>query len=174
MDLASSSSGGTAILFPAMQQVHSLSHPSSILHRATGDLFFFLPLHCYSSPIRLWRSTVWRRAWEEKSQSEGRDEMRCDGLACGGKEGTMQIKYASPIRNQQTRWPCCYGNTPSAVEYWAWLCWCKCYKVLNRVWSQTIWHRLVWNVRCFSYRCACCTLVFSFSHRFTILAVKYR
>lgn len=40
MDLASSSSGATAILFPAMQQVCSLFHPSSFLRGATGDLFF--------------------------------------------------------------------------------------------------------------------------------------
>lgn len=121
------------------------SHPSPLLHRATG-----VPpptLHCYSSAIRLWRSTVWRRAWEGKSQSEGRDEMRCDWLARGGKEGMMQIQYAHPIRNRQMRWPCCHGNAPSAVEYWVWLCWCECYKILNRVWSQTTWRSLVWNVQ---------------------------
>lgn len=37
MDLASSSSGAAAILFPALQQVCSLFHPSSFLHGATGD-----------------------------------------------------------------------------------------------------------------------------------------
>lgn len=105
------------------------------------------PLHCYSSAIHLWRSAVWRRAWEEKSQSEGRDEMRCDGLARGGKEGMMQIKYARPIRKRQMRWPCCYGNPLSAVEYWVWLCWCKSYKVLNQVWSQTTWQaRWEWRL----------------------------
>lgn len=40
MDLASSSSGATVILFPAMQQVRSLFHTSPIVRGATGDLFF--------------------------------------------------------------------------------------------------------------------------------------
>lgn len=127
-------------------------HRDFIPRHATGvlsctELQVSPPLHCYSSAIHLWRSTVWRRAWEEKSQSEGRDEMRCDWLACGGKERMMQIEYAHPIRNQQMRWPCCHGNAPSAVEHWVWLCWCECYKILNWVWSQITWHSLLWNVQ---------------------------
>lgn len=31
-------------------------------------------------------------------------------------EGGQTI-YAYPIRNQEMRGPCCYGNTPAAVEY---------------------------------------------------------
>lgn len=52
MDLASSSSEATVILFPAMQQVRSLFHTSPIVRGATGDLFF-PTLHCYSTAIRL-------------------------------------------------------------------------------------------------------------------------
>lgn len=155
----------------------SLFHPSPIVRGATGDLFFFFffpPLHCYSSAICLWRSTVWRRAWEEKSQSDGRDEMRCDGLACRGKEGTMQIKYARPIRNRQMRWPCCYGNTPSAVEYWVWL-WYKCYKIWTGFDPKPPDTGSFGMYAFFfvSLLCACHTLICCFLHRFTILAVKY-
>lgn len=141
MDLASSSSGANVTIPRHATGVLS-SQRSPLLHRATGVLSSS-PRHCYSSVICLWRSTVWRRAREEKSQSEGRDEMRCDWLARGGKEGMMQIEYARPIRNRQMRWPCCYGNTPSAEEYWVWLCWCECYKIFNWVWSQTTWHTLL-------------------------------
>lgn len=130
-----------------MQQVRSLPIPPLSCTELQVPPNHPPPLHCYSSAIRLWRSTVWRRAWEGKSQSEGRDEMRCDWLACGGKEGMMQIQYAHPIRHRQMRWPCCHGNTPSAVEYWVWLCWCECYKILSRIWSQTTWRSLVWKVQ---------------------------
>lgn len=159
MDLASSSSRATTILFPAMQQVRHLFHPSPILRGSYRWYFFSFCIVIHRPPACEGQQYEGGHK-KNKSQSEGRDEMRCDGLVCRGKEGTMQIKYARPVRNRQMRWPCCYGNTPSAVENWVWLCWRKCYKVLNQVWSQTTWHWLLWSVCCFSYRCACSTLVF--------------
>lgn len=118
MDLASNSSGATEILFPAMQQVHSLFHPSPIFAQS----YRWSPTTPTPALLFIGHPSVKVNSTKEGTRGKKanqRGEMRwgvMDWLA-EGKEGTRQIKYARPIRNRQMRWPCCYGNTPSAAEY---------------------------------------------------------
>lgn len=104
-----------------MQQVFFLFQSFSGFLLQWQQYRWFSP-HCHSAVSRVWRSILWRRAWEK--QANQRREMRrkewLTGLEVGGMlevVGGYKRKYACSIRNQEMKAPCCYGNTPAVVEY---------------------------------------------------------
>lgn len=47
--------------------------------------------HCHSAVSRIWRSILWRRAWEEQTNQRGEMRRKCDWLACGGRGGERNM-----------------------------------------------------------------------------------
>ncbi len=62
--------------------------------------------HCHSAVSRVWRSILWRRAWEEQTNQRGEMRRKCDWLAWGGGVGVGKGggRNEGAKRNMHTQW----------------------------------------------------------------------
>lgn len=91
---------GLHVWYSVMQQVFFLFHSfsPSLSHSLSLTVFlmhqqryrWFSP-YCHSAVSRIWRSILWRRAWEEQTNQRGEMRRKCDWLACGGRGGKRNM-----------------------------------------------------------------------------------
>lgn len=150
-ELASSTSWASMVCFSVMQQVCFLFLTVFLMHQQRYR--WFSP-HCHSAVSCIWRSILWRRAWEEQTNQKGEMRRKCDWLACRGG-GTNDIcipnKESGDERALLLRQHTCRGGIL------LWLHWNEGYRVLGQGRFEG-----GWAMRSHSFACmrACALIIY--------------